>query len=336
MKKNIKLIAMLLIALLCIGTLAGCGSAGKETIIIYTSTEDYKMEYFQEKLNEQFPDYEIIIEYISTSNCAAKLLAENGSGECDIIWSIEYGYLQQLANAGLLADLEGKFDFTPFTDDMLVSTYFAPETRNGGVVVINTEVMQEKGLEIPASYSDLLKPEYKDLISMPDPASSGTGYMFYLSLVNAMGEEEALNYFKALSENVLQFTSAGAGPVNALLQGEVAIGLAMSSHTVAQINEGAPFEIIKLDIGVPYSLYGNAITIQNESNPAVAEVFSYLSVECTLEDNQLFYPERIYKDVIFEVDNFPTDIVYADMSNDTLDRKLDLIEKWSNTIINQQ
>lgn len=335
MKKNIKAICIILTLIAMLGCFCGCGGSAKEKIVIYTSTEDYKVDYFREKLEDRFPDYDIVIEYISTSNCAAKLLAENGSGECDIIWSIEYGYLQQLADAGLLANLDSQFDFTPFTDDMLISTYFVPESRNGGCIAINADLLKEKGLSVPTSYADLLKPEYKGLISMPDPASSGTGYMFYLSLVNAMGETEALNYFRTLSGNVLQFTSAGAGPVNALLQGEAAIGLAMTSHTVTQINEGANFEIVFFEEGAPYSLYGNAITSQSADNEAVAEVFNYLSTECTAEDNQLFYPEQIYKDMVFEVQNYPTNIKYADMTNDTLERKLDLIEKWNNTIINQ-
>lgn len=335
MKKSIKSVCMLLLAVVMLGCFAGCGGSAKEKIVIYTSAEDYRMDFIQEKMNEKFPDYDIVIEYISTSNCAAKLLAEEGSGECDIVWSIEYGYLQQLENAGLLVDLDGKHDFSVFLDDMLVSTYIAPELRNGGAIVVNKGLLQEKGLDYPTSYEDLLKPEYKGLISMPDPASSGTGYMFYLSLVNAMGETKALDYFKALSENVLQFTSSGSGPVNALVQGEAAIGLAMTAQAVTQINEGADFEILFFEEGSPYSTYGNAILKKNEDNAVVLDVFEYLSTECNMEMNRLYFPEQLYKDVVYEVENYPTNIKYADMSNDTLERKLDLIEKWNNTIINQ-
>ena len=45
------------------------------------------------------------------------------------------------------------------------------------------------------SASDLLDAKYKKLISMASPKSSGTGYMFYLSLVNAMGQQQAIEYF---------------------------------------------------------------------------------------------------------------------------------------------
>ena len=46
-----------------IGTsmLASCGG-GKEKIVIYTSAEDYRIEYLQSRLDEEFPQYKIILE----------------------------------------------------------------------------------------------------------------------------------------------------------------------------------------------------------------------------------------------------------------------------------
>ncbi|MGM2827262.1 ABC transporter substrate-binding protein, partial [Bacillus cereus group sp. Bce006] len=41
---------------------------------------------------------------------------------------------------------------------------------------VNTERLQQKGLDIPRCWSDLTKPEYKGEIQMADPQSSGTAY----------------------------------------------------------------------------------------------------------------------------------------------------------------
>ena len=76
------------------------------------------------------------------------------------------------------------------------------------------------------------------MISMPNPKSSGTGYMFCKALVNEWGEEKALEYFDKLSENILSYTSSGSGPINALIMKEAAIGLGMTPQAVAKINEG--------------------------------------------------------------------------------------------------
>lgn len=91
---------------------------------------------------------------------------------------------------------------------------------------------------MPASYDDLLDEKYKKLISMPNPASSGTGYMFLRQFTNEWGEDEAFAWFDQFTENVLSYTSSGSGPINALVQGEVGIGLGMTSQAVVEINEG--------------------------------------------------------------------------------------------------
>ncbi len=315
-----------LIMALCMLMLTGCGK-NKESIIIYTTAEDYRIEYLTQRLNEEFPDYDFTIEYMSTGNLAAKLMAEGGSTECDIAYSVEYGYLTKLDNADMLADLSG-YDFSIYEDSTVISDNFIVEYKNGAGIILNTEVLAERGLAEPQSYEDLLKPEYKGLISMPNPKSSGTGYIFLKSLVNMWGEEAAFEYFDKLTENILQYTSSGSGPVNALVQGEVAIGLGMTGQAVTQINEGMPLKIVFFEEGSPYSFYGQAIIKGKENRECVNEVFDFLINTYTYENNEKFFPEKIYKDKDFIIENYPQNIIYSDMSNDTIEEKERILEMW--------
>lgn len=306
--------------------LSGCGSQ-KENVLIYTSAEDYRIEYMQQRLAEEFPQYDITIEYMSTGNHAAKLLAEGMDTACDITYDLEYTYLQRLADEGILEDLSA-YDFSVFSDDVVRSNFYMPEYRNGGAIIINRKVLERYGLEAPSCYDDLLKPEYKNLISMPNPTSSGTGYMFLLSMVNQRGEDAAFDYFDALAENVLQFTSSGSGPVSALIQEEVAIGLSITGTAVTAINDGADLEIIFFEEGSPYALYGQGIIAGKSERKAVQEVFDFLYTTYGYENCEKFFPEQIYEDRVFEIENYPSDITYSDMSGDTAQRKAELLEKW--------
>lgn len=83
---------------------AGCGET-KEKVLIYTSIEDYVLEDLQECLNKKFPDYNIVIEYMSTGDHAAKLISEGANTACDITYNLEYPYLQKLDKKGLLAKI---------------------------------------------------------------------------------------------------------------------------------------------------------------------------------------------------------------------------------------
>lgn len=325
MKKRI-IASMIVLVMVISLLLCGCGSK-KESVLIYTSVEDYVVEDMNARLKEQFPDYDIIVEYVSTGNHAAKLLAEGKNTECDISYDLEYGYMEQLAQSGVLADLSA-YDQSIYPADTISDGNYLIQCRVGGAIILNTQLLAEKNLPEPASYEDLLKPEYAGLISMANPKSSGTGYMFYKSLVNAWGEEAALSYFDALTPNILQYTSSGSGPVNALLQGEAAIGLGMTSHAVTQINEGAPLKVVFFEEGSPFTLYGQSIIAGKETRQCVKEVFDFLVKTYSYELNEKFFPEQIFNDVTFSVENYPENIVYADMRNNTIEEKTRLLDLW--------
>ena len=325
MLKNMSLLLSLVMVLSLV--LTGCGSS-KERILIYTSVEDYVVEDMNARLSETFPDYDITVEYVSTGSHAAKLLTEGTNTECDITYDLEYAYMEQLAQAGVLADLSA-YDRSIYLEDTIASDYYLVQCRVGGAIILNTEVLQEKGLAEPTSYEDLLKPEYKGLISMANPKSSGTGYMFYKSLVNAWGEDKAVQYFNDLTPNILQYTSSGSGPVNALLQKEVAIGFGMTSHAVTQINQGAKLKIVYFEEGSPYTMYGQSIIAGKEQRQSVKEVFDFLVNTYSYELNEKFFPEQMFKDKVFSVKNYPQDIVYSDMSNNTIEEKEQLLGLWT-------
>ena len=323
---NRKYLAAVLAVMLCV-LLPGCADSTENSVVIYTSAENYRVDHMRQRLAEEFPQYDIYFEYMTTGNQAAKLLAEGTDTDCDITYDLEYTYLERLAEAGVLADLS-EYDYSVFCEDAVKSTYYMPDYRNGGAVIVNPGVLQRYGLEKPSCYEDLLKPEYKNLISMPNPATSGTGYMFLLAMVNARGEEAAFAYFDALAENVLQFTSSGSGPVNALIQGEAAIGLSITGTAVTAINDGAELEILFFEEGSPYALYGQGIIAGREDRQAVREVYDFLYSTYGYENCENFYPEPIYANRIFTVENYPSDIAYCDMSGDTSARKEQLLSKW--------
>ena len=84
-----KILVMVMAALFCLSAL-GCGGGDKKAekkpaenkdtsskkVVIFSSAEEYKNDFYKQKLKEKFPQYEIVIEYLSTGKHAAKLKAE--------------------------------------------------------------------------------------------------------------------------------------------------------------------------------------------------------------------------------------------------------------------
>ena len=333
MKKIIALLCVVL--LICIACFA-TACEKKPTVTIYTSTEDYNIAYMQECLDKQFPDYNIVIEYLGTSKIAAKAIEEGESSDIDIIYAEEYGYMEKLIAAGVLESIKGDYNLDKYVDDAVPAStrdYVLPAILTGGGVVVNNKVLAEHNLSQPESYDDLLDPAYKGLISMAAPAASGTGYMFYYSLVKARGEGNALKYFEDLTPNVLAYADSGSKPVNNLVLGEVAVGFGMISQAVTKITEGnTDLEILFFEEGAPYNLYGNAIMKGKKARPEVKAVMDYLDSFYTNASNAKYYPEPVLKNVNYNVANYPANIPYSDMVGNNLSRKESLLAKWDEMI----
>ena len=59
------------------------------------------------------------------------------------------------------------------------------------------------------------------------------------------------------------------------------------------------------------------------------EVFQYLATDLCKDNNEKFFPDQVFKDFQPEIDGFPRDIRYGNMSNDTLAEKERLQARWS-------
>jgi iron(III) transport system substrate-binding protein len=89
----------------------------------------------------------------------------------------------------------------------------------------NTELIAKKKVAPPASWADLLKPEFKGDVQMANPASSGTAYTMIATLVQLMGEDKAFEYMKALHKNISTYQRSGVGPIKAAARGETAVSI---------------------------------------------------------------------------------------------------------------
>lgn len=338
MKTKLKFIAAISALAVCCGIFAGCRSegesgsskgGGKKTINVYSTGEDYRNENARKMLTEHFPEYDVILTDIGTGNLAAKLAAEGKNTDIDIIMELETSYLVKCSDS--LATLDS-VDFSPFIEEFVpADKKYSPWLMNSAGVIINKKVLEEKGAAVPTSYDDLLKPEYKGLVSMPSPKSSGTGYMFLLNLVNERGEDKAFEYFDKLAENMsgAGFTTSGSGPVKALLQGEAGVGLGITYQAVNEINNGAELEVIYFPEGAPYNTYSAAVIDGKEKDADVMKVFNYIINEVSREDKRLYIPEKVFKEQASDMENFPQNIKYGDMTGiDSVETKERLLDKW--------
>jgi iron(III) transport system substrate-binding protein len=318
---------MFIMLLLIILAITGCSSTKTDEIVIYSSAEEERNAELKKQLSEKFPDLNIVVQYMSTGNNAAKIKAEGINVEADIILGLETSQMEGLIDN--FADLS-YYDDSYYVDNLNPehNKYLIYEKYTASLI-IDKSYFEKNGWDFPKSYNDLLDSKYKNLIAMPDPKTSGTGYMYYLNVVNIKGEDDALKYFDELSKNIKKFTTSGSGPINLLKQGEIAIAMGMTYQGASEITNGANFEIIELDTKTPYNTTSSAIIKGREEIQKVREVFEFIMKDFLKYDKEHFVPGKILKEQDSKIPNFPNNLSDADMTGiDNLNLKNDLISKW--------
>lgn len=137
----------------------------------------------------------------------------------------------------------------------------------------NEKILKEKGLEMPKSWADLLKPEYKGEIVVAHPGSSGTAYTMLATLVQMMGEEKGLEYLKQLNGQIRQYTKSGTAPGRMTGMGETTVGITFLHDGIKYKKEGySDLIFASPEEGTGYEIGGVAL-LKNAPNSEAAKKF---------------------------------------------------------------
>lgn len=160
----------------------------------------------------------------------------------------------------------------------------------------NLEILEELGVEAPTSWEALLAPELQGFVAMAHPATSGTAFTAFWTIVTLKADEleaaeegtgydeegapteaavdAAFEYFAALNQNILQYTRSGSAPGTMAGQGEIAVAVIFSHDCVKLQEEG--FEGILVNTfpeeGTGYEIGGMGI-IKNGPEPEAARMW---------------------------------------------------------------
>ena len=135
---------------------------------------------------------------------------------------------------------------------------------------VRTDVLSERGLEVPRSWADLANESYRGLIQMPSPQASGTARALVYTLVELLGEDPAFELMAAINPNVQTYTQSGTAPSGALGLGETVIALQFSPGFLKLVDEGFPVEVVFPSEGVGYEVAAVSI-LKGANNLAGAQ-----------------------------------------------------------------
>ncbi len=218
----------------------------KTRIIIYTAKENDEIAEYIPVAEKALPDLSLEVLRLSTGDLTARLLAEKDRPLADVIWGVAVTSMEIFKREGMLEPYapKGLENILPKFRDSADPPYWVGVDAYVNAICFNTVKAQELNLPMPKTWQDILDPVYQGQIVMPNPASSGTGYMYVSGILQAMGEEEGWAFLEQLDKNMAIYTKSGSKPCKMAAAGEYALGLSFGFVGIKQKEAGAPIEVI--------------------------------------------------------------------------------------------
>lgn len=253
-------------------TAAASHHAVAGSITVYSALEEEEINLFVKKAKEELPNINVNILRLSTGNLGARLVAEEANPQADVVLSLPVTNIMN-------PNVEKLFEpYKPKGIELIPEKFRDPAGRWFSlagymqVFCVNTDRLKTLKLPAPKSWEELADPKYKGEVVMPDPLSSGTGFLMLATLVPNLGEQKGWDLVGRLSKNMAQYTSSGARPCRMAQTGEFAVGVSYEVPAIQAIGEGYPMQMV-----VPNDLAGYEISgiglLKGAKNPADAKAF---------------------------------------------------------------
>ncbi len=292
--------------------------ANAETLTVYTAVEADDLKKYAANFNKSYPDIEIKWVRDSTGIITAKLLAEKNNPQADVFYGVSATSLMIMKNEGM------SYPYAPVGVELLDPNFVdsdKPPHWTGmdayiASVCVNTIELEKNGLPMPGSWRDLTKPVYKGHVVMPNPASSGTGFLDVSSWLQIFGEGGGWDFMDALHKNIAWYTHSGSKPCRQAASGEATIGVSFMFRGARLMEKGAPIVIVVPSEGVGWEMEASMI-LKGTKKLAAAKKFIDWSI--TKEANIMYndaYAVVGYPGVAKPVKHMPEGLLEAMIDND--------------------
>ena len=242
MKKTIfnsKILAALVLAAL---VLSACrGGARELTVMTHDSfaVSEQVVQAFETQ-------YSVKVKFLSAGDAGAalnKAILSKDNPLADVLYGVDNTFLSRALDEGI---------FQAYDSPLLakIPAQFQVDAQNRalpvdyGDVCLNYDKVYfaAKGITPPQSLEDLLKPEYKGLLVVENPATSSPGLAFLLATIGHFGADRYLDFWKGLKANQVRVVDGW----------ETAYNTEFSAHggtrpIVVSYASSPPFEVIYAD-----------------------------------------------------------------------------------------
>ncbi len=256
-------------------------------LTVYTALEAEDLKRYASEFTKKNPDIKIKWVRDSTGIVTAKLLAEKENPQADVVWGLAATSLLVLKGQDMLKPYAPKGVenlSAKFRDSDAVPSWVGMDAWMASIC-FNTVEAKKHNLPKPTSWEDLTKPVYKGHVIMPNPNSSGTGFLDVSSWLQMYGEDKGWNFMDGLHQNISRYTHSGSKPCKLAAAGETPIGISFAFRGAKLKKKGAPLDLVFPAEGLGWDMEAAAIVKGTDKLTAAQKLLDFV---VSKEANQMY------------------------------------------------
>jgi len=260
MSKHLALAAVIMTAL-------SAPAFAASTLTLYTSQPNEDAQMTVSAFEKAHPDIEVKWIRDGTTKLTARLQAELAAGGAapDVLLIADSVTMESLKKQDLLAAYRSpeasRYD----------AQLYDPQGYYYGTKLITTGIAYHTRAPVkPASWQDLLKPELKNMTTLPSPLYSGAAQIHMATLMN--DPQLGFAWYQKLQANGAMPQSGNGGVMSAITSGSKAYGVLVDYMAIREKAKGAPIDFVFPKEGVSIVTEPVAM-MKNAKNPEGAKAF---------------------------------------------------------------
>lgn len=306
----------------------GASLAHADTLTFYSSGPGGLAEALAERFEAE-TGISVNLFQATTGQVMARLEAEEANPQADVVVSASWGSAEDMHERGLL--MEYTSPHSEMVPDFLTHSNYVAQGVSALAIAWNTQSDTPR----PSEWADLTDEAYRDLITMPDPAQSGSAFDLVAGLEAAMGDE-AWELLAALADNDMIVPGPNAAALNPVLQGAKAVVFgAVDYISYGRAAEGETIEVISPESGTVIAPRPIMI-LESTDNAEAAQAF----VDFVLsEAGQTMVAETYLMPARTDIEGLRpgiNDLTIIEVDSDAVAaRRAEIIERFNERVINR-
>lgn len=245
---------------------------GEGSLVVYTSAAEAAARAQGKAFTDKY-GVKVQIVRMTGSQLTTRVAAEANAGgvNADVVVASDPTFMAQSVNSGTFISLD-KAGLPGYPGEF-PAKFLRPDLGSAVVlieaagIVYNTDLV--KGDDVPKTWTDLLKPQWKGKIAVSDPTSS----LGYIAEYQVLEKKLGSDYLTRLGSQDLKVYAASAPSIAAVAAGETPISaLQLVANTAAAKAKGAPIGVVVPDFTT--GLESTIGIVAKAQHPNAAKLFA--------------------------------------------------------------